>query len=133
MKISYQIFDSKGNILNESVDSDYLINILDVKFTGEGFYRVYDKDCYIQLKRNFMKEKIKSTDGGKYDDKGNSSHYQSQFMEFIRDIERKYGTIVALLVCQSNVDKYNQRAGLKEGVSVDKDITKRNQIAPLLQ
>jgi hypothetical protein len=67
-----------------------------------------------------------SEDGGKYDKKGNSSHYQSQFMEFIRDQERKYGTIVAMLVCQSNVDKYNQRAGLKEGVTADKDLTKRD-------
>lgn len=71
-------------------------------------------------------DKMNAEDGGKYDDKGNSSHYQSQFMEFIRDQERKYGTIVAMIVCQSNVDKYNQRAGLKEGVPAEKDLTKRD-------
>jgi hypothetical protein len=67
-----------------------------------------------------------SQDGGKYDNKGNSSHYQSQFMEFVLDQERKYGTIVAMIICQSNVDKYNQRAGLKEGVPAEKDLTKRD-------
>jgi hypothetical protein len=65
-------------------------------------------------------------DGGEYDEKGNSSHYQSQFMEFVRDQERKYGTIVAMIVCQSNVDKYNQRVGRKEGVPAEKDLTKRD-------
>jgi hypothetical protein len=71
-------------------------------------------------------DKLGGKDGGKYDEKGNSSHYQAQFMEFVRDQERKYGTIVALLVCQSNVDKYNQRAGVKEGVPAEKDLTKRD-------
>jgi len=65
-------------------------------------------------------------DGGKYDDKGNSSHYQAQFMEFIREQERKYGTIVAYLACIANIDKYCQRAGVKEGVPADKDLTKRD-------
>jgi hypothetical protein len=65
-------------------------------------------------------------DGGNYDKKGNSEHYQKQFMEFIRAQERLYGTVVAFLVCQSNVDKYNQRAGMKEGVPVEKDIAKRD-------
>jgi hypothetical protein len=81
---------------------------------------------------NYSKEEKQSSnhmdakDGGKYDEKGNSSHYQSQFMEFIRDQERRYGTVVAMIVCQSNVDKYNQRAGLKEGVPAEKDLTKRD-------
>jgi len=90
-----------------------------------GFY----KDYYFQV-LNMEKEKqvtdLGSKDGGLYDKNGNSSHYQSQFMEFVRDQERKYGTIVAALVCQSNVDKYNQRAGLKEGVPSSRDIMKRD-------
>jgi hypothetical protein len=72
------------------------------------------------------KDQLGGKDGGTYDEKGNSNHYQSQFMEFIRDQERKYGTIIALLVCQSNVDKYNQRAGVKAGVPADKDLVKRD-------
>lgn len=72
------------------------------------------------------KDQLGGKDGGVYDNKGNSSHYQSQFMEFVRDQERKYGTIIAMLVCQSNVDKYNQRAGVKEGVPAYKDLTKRD-------
>jgi len=71
-------------------------------------------------------DKLGGKDGGVYDEKGNSSHYQSQFMEFVRDQERKYGTIIALIVCQSNVDKYNQRAGVKAGVPAEKDLAKRN-------
>jgi len=77
--------------------------------------------CYDKEKNHMDAE-----DGGKYDTKGNSSHYQANFMEFIREQERKYGTIVALLVAQSNVDKYNQRAGMKEGVPAEKDLTKRD-------
>jgi hypothetical protein len=71
-------------------------------------------------------DNIKSSDGGNYDNSGNSEHYQIQFMEFIRAQERLYGTIVAFLVCQSNVDKYNQRAGMKEGVPSEKDLAKRD-------
>jgi hypothetical protein len=63
---------------------------------------------------------------GKYDDKGNSAHYQSQFMEFVRMQERTLGTIGAYIVCVTNVDKYSQRAGLKAGVLSDADLTKRN-------
>jgi hypothetical protein len=78
------------------------------------------------MEDQIKEDKLGGQDGGKYDEKGNSSHYQSQFMEFVRDQERKYGTIVALLVCQSNVDKYNQRAGVKEGVPASKDLQKRD-------
>lgn len=73
-----------------------------------------------------MENKLGGQDGGNYDEKGNSSHYQKQFMEFIRLQERAYGTIVAYLVCVSNIDKYNQRAGQKEGVPASKDLTKRD-------
>jgi len=78
------------------------------------------------MEKEIKEDKLGGKDGGKYDEKGNSSHYQTQFMEFVRDQERKYGTIVAMLVCQSNVDKYNQRAGVKGGVPAEKDLTKRD-------
>jgi len=69
---------------------------------------------------------MNAEDGGTYDEKGNSAHYQQHFMEFIRAQERSYGTIVAFLVCQSNIDKYSQRAGMKDGVPAEKDLTKRD-------
>jgi len=72
------------------------------------------------------KNHMDAGDGGKYDEKGNSSHYQAQFMEFIRLQEAAYGTVVAYLICISQVDKYCQRAGVKEGVPAAKDLTKRD-------
>src|SRR6267142_1808445 len=72
---------------------------------------------------------LKSNDGGLYDKVGNSQHYQSNFMEYIREQERKYGTVIAYMVCISQVDRYNQRAGLKEGVDPLKDLTKRDWYA----
>lgn len=71
-------------------------------------------------------DKLGGLDGGTYDDKGNSSHYQSQFMEYLRDQERKYGTIIAMMIAQSNVDKYNQRHGLKSDTPASKDTIKRD-------
>jgi len=79
--------------------------------------------------KKIMEEAIsiinRGNDGGKYDDKGNSSHYQDNFIEYIREQELKYGTIIAYFICLSQVDRYNQRAGLKEGVPAEKDITKK--------
>jgi hypothetical protein len=66
-----------------------------------------------------------SLDGGVYDEKGNSDHYQKQFMELVREQERKYGTIVAYLFCIGNVDKYAGRAGEKAGVPAEKDLAKK--------
>jgi len=65
-------------------------------------------------------------DGGQYDTNGNSEHYQKQFMEFIRNIERLYGTVMAYMVCISNIDKYAGRAGEKEGVPAEKDLIKKS-------
>jgi len=61
-------------------------------------------------------------DGGNYDKAGNSQHYQKQFIEFIYDIELSFGTVIAALVCESNVLKYNNR--VKEGVPFSKDKAK---------
>ena len=47
-------------------------------------------------------------------------------MEYVREQERKYGTIGAYLACQTQIDRYNQRAGTKEGVPAEKDLTKRD-------
>lgn len=45
------------------------------------------------MEKEIKEDKLGGKDGGKYDEKGNSSHYQTQFMEFVRDQERKYGTL----------------------------------------
>jgi len=73
----------------------------------------------------YTKTNLRSSDGGLYDDKGNSAHYQKSFMEFIRKQERAYGTIVAYLVCVAMVDKYAERAGEKVGVDFAKDFIKK--------
>jgi len=65
-------------------------------------------------------------DGGLYDSVGNSAHYQSNFMEYIREQERKYGTIIAYFSCLTQVDRYNQRAGTKQNVPAEKDLIKRD-------
>jgi len=72
-----------------------------------------------------VKTGLGSSDGGLYDDKGNSDHYQKSFMEFIRKQERAYGTIVAYIVCVAMVDKYAERAGEKVGVDFNKDFIKK--------
>ncbi len=72
------------------------------------------------------KSVMDAADGGKYDNSGNSSHYQSNFMEYVREQERKYGTVVAYLACQTQVDRYNQRVGTKVGVPAEKDLVKRD-------
>lgn len=73
-----------------------------------------------------IKNHMDAEDGGKYDEKGNSAHYQAHFMEFVRKQERAYGTIVAYLLCNDMVDKYSQRVGMKDGVPPEKDLTKRD-------
>jgi hypothetical protein len=67
-----------------------------------------------------------SLDGGAYDEKGNSDHYQKQFMEFVRSTERLYGTVIAYLICVGNIDKYAGRAGEKAGVPAEKDLIKKS-------
>ena len=78
------------------------------------------------MEEKITENKLGGNDGGTYDAKGNSSHYQSQFMEYLRDQERKYGTIIAMMIAQSNVDKYNQRHGLKSDTPASKDTAKRD-------
>jgi hypothetical protein len=67
----------------------------------------------------------KSNDGGTYDTAGNSAHYQSNFMQYVREQERKYGTVVAYLTCIVQIDRYSQRVGLKSGVDPIKDVVKK--------
>jgi len=68
--------------------------------------------------------KLGGNDGGNYSASGSSAHYKNDLIEFIDNIERMYGTVVAYLACESNVIKYRGRAGKKEGVPVEKDIVK---------
>jgi len=72
------------------------------------------------------KDALGGEDGGNYDASGNSAHYKQQFMEFIRAQERKFGTIAAYITCISNIDKYEGRAGEKEGVPFEKDFVKKS-------
>lgn len=78
------------------------------------------------MEEKINKDELGGGDGGMYDKKGNSAHYQSNFMEYIREQERKYGTQIAYMACISQVDRYNQRAGIKKDVPAEKDLTKRN-------
>lgn len=66
-----------------------------------------------------------SKDGGLYDKNGNSAHYKDNFVEYIREQELKYGTIGAYFACITQVDRYSQRVGLKDGVDPLKDIIKK--------
>jgi hypothetical protein len=88
--------------------------------------KLKEQTLKLRMEKEKRQDALGGQDGGNYDDKGNSDHYQKQFMEFVRAQERLYGTIVAHLVCIANVDKYNQRAGVKEGVPASKDLTKRD-------
>jgi len=88
--------------------------------------KLKEQTLKLRMEKEKRQDALGGQDGGNYDDKGNSAHYQKQFMEFVRAQERLYGTIVAHLVCIANVDKYNQRAGVKEGVPASKDLTKRD-------
>ena len=67
-----------------------------------------------------------STDGGAYSSTGSSDHYKSQLIEYIDDIEHQHGTLVAYLVCETQVTKYRGRAGKKVGVTIEKDMVKAN-------
>jgi hypothetical protein len=112
-------FDTRNAKLKEMCDNSHQEERRS-KYCSNG------SDLDIDKYPNIPLQGLGGKDGGEYDEKGNSSHYQSQFMEFVRDQERKYGTIVAMIVCQSNVDKYNQRVGRKEGVPAEKDLIKRD-------
>lgn len=85
-----------------------------------------EKSNTLELNNDKPSWNTTSLDGGTYDEKGNSDHYQKQFMELVREQERKYGTIVAYLFCIGNVDKYAGRAGEKAGVPAEKDLTKKS-------
>ncbi len=63
-------------------------------------------------------------DGGDYSSTGSSSHYKSSFLEYVDAQERLFGTVGAYIIVQGNVNKYRDRAGKKEGVSLEKDMTK---------
>jgi hypothetical protein len=114
--------------LDNASEEGLYVDQYDDQYIAERMKNYYEKgsDFDIDKEPNMPLQGLGGEDGGEYDEKGNSSHYQSQFMEFVRDQERKYGTVVAMIVCQSNVDKYNQRVGRKEGVPVEKDLTKRD-------
>jgi hypothetical protein len=78
-----------------------------------------------KLNSTLSQESLGGKDGGAYDKKGNSEHYKKAFMEYIREQERKYGTIIAYITCVSQVDKYEQRMGEKAGVPLEKDFVKK--------
>jgi hypothetical protein len=101
----------------------YTNEIKDYIMAGEK-ENAFDKE--MKAYNDMGKTNLGGKDGGNYDDKGNSAHYQSQFMEYVREQERKYGTIISYIVCLSQADKYAQRAGIKEGVPAEKDLTKRS-------
>jgi len=66
----------------------------------------------------------RAKDGGQYSETGSSAHYKDSLIEFIDDVERQYGTVVAYLTCVVNEHKYRSRAGKKIGVPVEKDMVK---------
>jgi hypothetical protein len=76
--------------------------------------------------RNMVKEedKMKGADGGKYSATGSSAHYKQAVLEYVDKQERCYGTFLAYALCFMQIDKYRDRAGLKEGVSIEKDMVK---------
>lgn len=113
----FESFEDKRNAFDKEAEAYFKMNREQALFC----------DGYTEKIKNMKKEKdaLGGQDGGNYDDKGNSAHYQSQFMEYIRDQERKYGTAIAYIVCISQADKYAQRAGIKAGVPAEKDLTKR--------
>jgi len=75
-------------------------------------------------------DQFNSKDGGKYSATGSSAHYKDSLIEFIDDVELQYGTVIAYITCLTNVTKYRNRAGKKEGVTADKDLVKAKQLAP---
>jgi hypothetical protein len=70
------------------------------------------------------KDELGSKDGGKYSSTGSSAHYKQAVLEYIDKQERCYGTFLAWTLCFMQVDKYRDRAGIKEGVSIEKDMVK---------
>jgi hypothetical protein len=80
---------------------------------------------YPQTKTTSMEEdKLGGKDGGKYSATGSSAHYKQAVLEYVDKQERCYGTFLAYSLCFMQIDKYRDRAGLKEGVSIEKDMVK---------
>ena len=71
-----------------------------------------------------MEDALKGSDGGVYSSDGVSSHYNKAFIPYIKLEELTGGSIFAFLACQTQVNKYAKRIGLKEGVPVEKDYVK---------
>ena len=71
-----------------------------------------------------MKDKLKGNDGGVYSDKGLTDVYQRAFITYLKVEELTGGSIFAFLACQTQVNKYMKRIGLKEGVPFEKDYVK---------
>lgn len=126
----YNGYDLKGNVIYtyktlDEVKEQFKHESYFISHDGR-FVKTYNAHFYLEEPMEEKKDALGGKDGGNYDNKGNSAHYQSQFMEYVREQERKYGTIVAYIICISQADKYAQRAGIKEGVPADKDLTKRS-------
>jgi hypothetical protein len=73
--------------------------------------------------------KLEGNDGGNYSASGSSAHYKQAVLEYVDKQERCYGTFLAYALCFMQVDKYRDRAGLKEGVSIEKDMVKAKHMA----
>jgi hypothetical protein len=128
-------FDYKFNL--SKVDYNYIVKLNETN-TTRLYYLIKSKILNMENKTNInaVYEKHNNTasplwnatslDGGAYDEKGNSDHYQKQFMEFVRSTERLYGTVIAYLICVGNIDKYAGRAGEKAGVPAEKDLIKKS-------
>jgi hypothetical protein len=71
-----------------------------------------------------MKDDLKGSDGGIYRNDGLTTHYNKSFIPYIKLEELTGGSIFAYLACQTQVNKYAKRIGLKDGVPVEKDYVK---------
>lgn len=87
---------------------------------------VHDIMRFDKVMLNIKQSKDVSKDGGNYSSTGSSSHYKSNLIEYIDDIEAQQGTVSAYLTCINNAHKYTVRAGKKEGVTAEKDLIKRD-------
>ena len=71
-----------------------------------------------------MEDQLKGEDGGVYTKTGGSSHYNKAFIDYMKLEEMTGGSIFAFLACQTQVNKYMKRIGLKAGVPAEKDFVK---------
>jgi len=76
------------------------------------------------MSTEIKEDKLGGKDGGKYSETGSSAHYKQAVLEYVDKQERCYGTFLAYALCFMQVDKYRDRAGIKEGVSIEKDMVK---------